>query len=59
MLLYGFVVAAWMVFPWDNQQPAIPFASIEACRAALVEVAKVRTKLATPPACVAAGAQPK
>lgn len=35
MTAYGFVVVAWLIFPWNDGQVAIPFATMDACMQAM------------------------
>jgi hypothetical protein len=55
-MLYGFVVAAWLIFPWNNGQMAIPFATMDACEAAKSASTALLQK---PPTCVPSGAGEK
>jgi hypothetical protein len=55
-MLYGFVVAAWLIFPWNDGQIAIPFASMPACEAAKAAHVDPRQKQ---PICVATGVAEK
>jgi hypothetical protein len=55
-MLYGFIVAAWLIFPWNDGQIAIPFATVDACRAAAYASGGQAFKT---PICVPSGAGEK
>ena len=39
-MMYGFVVAAWLILPISDGQKAIPFASMAYCESARIEISK-------------------
>ena len=44
MMLYGFIVAAFLVIQFDDQAQQIPFASMSACRMAEIVIRDTYTK---------------